>query len=136
METSHSNNPPTTVRGIKQRMIRDSLLEWRNTTELLIRILKVKDDKLRDGVVLQTEQLLNKREELKASIHAPFTEDEQVVGQALLELEKELDALLKLSLKNIRNDIGDQQKKKVSVHAYMDPYSQVFRDGTFYDKKK
>lgn len=117
-------------------MIRESLLEWRNTTELLIRILSVQDENLRDGVVQQTEQLLNKREELKGSIHAPFTADEQVLGQELLTLEKELDANLKLSLKNIRNDIGDQQKKKVSVHAYMDPYSQVFRDGTFYDKKK
>lgn len=117
-------------------MIRDSLQEWQRVTELLIRILSVQDETLRDGVVQQTEQLLNKREELKVVIHPPFTENEQLLGQELLKLEKKLDTMLKLSLKTIRDDIGNQKKKKVSVHAYMDPYSKVFRDGTFYDKKK
>lgn len=117
-------------------MIRDSLKEWKSTTELLIRILSVQDESLRDGVVVQTEQLLNKREALQASIQPPFTEEEHAFGSALLALEKELDAKLNLYLKAIRKDIGVQQTKKVSVHAYMDPYSKVFRDGTFYDSKK
>ena len=117
-------------------MIRDSLNEWKKATELLIRILSVQDESLRDGVVKQTEQLLNKREELQGSIHPPFTEEEQALGQALLALEKDLDAKLKMYVKAIRKDIGVQQTKKVSVHAYMDPYSKVFRDGTFYDNKK
>lgn len=117
-------------------MIRGSLKEWKSATELLIRILNVQDESLRDGVVVQTEQLLNKREELQGSIHPPFTEEEQVLGQALLELEQELDAKLKFYLKVIRKDISVHQTKKVSVHAYMDPYSKVFRDGTFYDSKK
>ena len=117
-------------------MIRESLREWQSVTELLIRILSVQDENLRDGVVQQTERLLNKREQLKSAIHPPFTEGEQQLGQVLLELEKELDANLMSSLKTIRQDIGEQQKKKVSVNAYMDPYNKVFRDGTFYDKKK
>lgn len=117
-------------------MIRDSLKEWKSATELLIRILSVQDESLRDGVVLQTEQLLNKRESLQESIQPPFTEEEQELGQALLELEKALDAKLKFYLKAIRKEIGVHQTKKVSVHAYMDPYSKVFRDGTFYDSKK
>ena len=117
-------------------MIRESLLEWQGMTELLIRILSVQDESLRDGVIQQTEQILNKREQLKGTILPPFTEEEQLLGQELLKLEKDLDVNLKLALKTIRQDIGEQQKKKVSVNAYMNPYSKVFRDGTFYDKKK
>ena len=117
-------------------MIRESLKEWKKATELLIRILSVQDENLREGVVTQTEQLLNKRESLQASIQPPFTEEEQAFGRSLLALEKELEAKLTTYLKAIRKDISLQQTKKVSVNAYMDPYSKVFRDGTFYDSKK
>lgn len=117
-------------------MIRESLLEWQSVTELLIRILKVSDEELRDGIVLQTEQILNKRGQLQKNIQAPFTDDEEILGQKLLELEKELDAQLKSHLNDIREDIGVHQTKKASVHAYMNPFSKVYRDGTFYDSKK
>lgn len=117
-------------------MIRESLLEWRNATELLARILEVQDEELRDGVIHQVEKILNKREQLQKNIQAPFTDDEETFGQELLELEKKLDAQLKSYLNDIREDIGVHQTKKASVHAYMNPYSKVFRDGTFYDSKK
>lgn len=117
-------------------MIRESLLEWRDATELLVRILDVQDEELRDGVIQQTEELLTKREQLQPTIQAPFTDDEKVLGQELLQLEKELDAKLKAYLNDIRDGIEVHQKKKESVNAYLDPYNKVFRDGTFYDKKK
>jgi len=116
-------------------MIRDSLIFWRNTTEQLIRVLSVLDDEKRDSIIEQVEKLLGERDVLKPSIGAPFTEEEKVFAQELLELEEELSENLKGYMKNIRIDISDQQKKKVSVNAYVDPYDQVYRDGTFYDKK-
>lgn len=116
-------------------MIRDSLLAWKSTTELLIRILAVHKEELRDGVIEQVEHLLNKRDELQKTIQAPFTDQEKAFSQELLQIEKKLDTALKVYLKDIRGDIEVQQKKKVSVHAYMDPYNKVFRDGTFYDNK-
>ena len=117
-------------------MIRGSLISWRKATEMLIRILEVQDEEKRDEVIEQVESLLVERENLQPSIQAPFTDEEFIFGQELLPLEKILQAKLKVYLKDIRVDIADQQKKKVSVNAYMDPYNQVFRDGTFYDKKK
>lgn len=136
METSDSNRPSTKVWRNCWNMIRDGLIEWRDTTELLLRVLDVNDDDLRDGVIEQVEQLLNKREALQQMIQPPFTDDETILGKELLVLEKELDAKLKLYLNTIRQDIEVQQKKKGSANAYLDPYSKVYRDGTFYDKKK
>lgn len=116
-------------------MIRDSLKAWRNATELLVRILDVRDEEKRDVVIEQMEKLLDERDALQMSIQAPFTEEELAFGQELLPLEKALQEKLKLYMKDIRLNISEQQLKKVSVHAYVDPYAQVYRDGTFYDKK-
>jgi len=117
-------------------MIRESLISWRDVTEQLVVILDEREEEKRDAIITQIEELLNKREDLQSSIQEPFTDEEKSFGQALLPLEKILQAKQKVYLKDIRLDISDQQKKKVSVNAYMDPYNQVFRDGTFYDKKK
>ena len=117
-------------------MIRESLIAWKNATELLIRILDVLDEEKRDVVIEQMEKLLDERDALQPTIQAPFTEEEKAFGQELLPLEEKLNEKLKAFMKDIRIDISEQQKKKVSVNAYMDPYDQVFRDGTFYDKKK
>lgn len=117
-------------------MIRESLISWRNATEMLIRILDVQDEEKRDAIMKQMEKLLDERETLQSTIQAPFTDEELIFAQKLLPLEKIMTEKLELFMKNIRFDITDQQKKKVSLHAYMDPYNQVYRDGTFYDKKK
>ncbi|MFJ5769145.1 hypothetical protein [Psychrobacillus sp. NPDC093180] len=117
-------------------MIRESLTEWKKVTELLTRILDVREEEKRESVIEQVDKLIMKREELQPAIQAPFTDEEQAFGEKLLPLEKILQAKLKVYLKDIRLDISEQQKKKVSVNAYMDPYNQVYRDGTFYDKKK
>ena len=117
-------------------MIRESLTAWRSATEYLVRLLDVRDEEKRDEVIEQVEKLITEREELQPSIQAPFTNEEKAFGQALLPLEKYLQAKLAVFTKDIRLDISEHQKKKDSSNAYMDPYSQVFRDGTFYDKKK
>ena len=117
-------------------MIRESLISWRDVTEMLIRILNVQDEDKRDTIIEQMDKLLDEREALQTFIQSPFTDEELVFGQKLLPLEKLMTEKLELFMKTIRFDITDQQKKKVSLHAYMDPYNQVFRDGTFYDKKK
>ncbi|MDI2589730.1 flagellar protein FliT [Psychrobacillus sp. NEAU-3TGS] len=117
-------------------MIRDSLKDWKRVTELLTRILDVRGEDKRDAVIEQVDKLLTERDKLQPTIQAPFSNEEQTFGEELLPLEKTLQAKLKVYLKDIRLDISEQQKKKVSVNAYMDPYNQVYRDGTFYDKKK
>ncbi|HWL22206.1 MAG TPA: hypothetical protein VNR38_00395 [Ureibacillus sp.] len=117
-------------------MIRESLIEWKSTTELLIRILDVQDEELYDRVIEKVDSLLNKRELLKPTIQLPFTKEENEFGQNLLDLEKVLDKQLKLFSMDIQKNIQVQQKKKVSVHAYLNPYNKVYKDGTFYDKKR
>ncbi len=117
-------------------MIRASLHAWKNATEQLLSVLDVRDEDKRDDTIAEIEKLLEEREQLQSSIQPPFTEEENSFGKNLLENEENLKEKLQLFMKDIRLNISEQQKKKVSINAYMDPYSQVNRDGTFYDTKK
>ena len=117
-------------------MIRPSLSQWQMATLSLLNVLDQRAEELRDATIEHVEKLLTERELLQPSIQAPFSKEEHEFGKELILLEKELQIKLALLSKDIRLDISGHQKKMDSSNAYMDPYSQVFRDGTFYDKKK
>ena len=117
-------------------MIRAELTEWRSATERLLQITVNTSGDDRDLVIEEINQLLDLREKLQQDIQAPFTPEEQAFGQELLSLEETLQKSLSAFSKSIRMDIAENQKKKGTVQAYIDPYSQVFRDGTYYDKRK
>ena len=117
-------------------MIRPSLSQWQTTTKSLLTILDQRQEDQRDSTIVVVEKLLTEREHLQSLIQPPFTQEEYEYGKELIFLEKELQIKLALLSKDIRLDITGHQKKMDSSNAYTDPYSQVFRDGTFYDKKK
>ncbi len=117
-------------------MIRDSLPAWRTATLSLLDILNERNLFERDEVIKLVEKLLVERDSLKSSIQPPFNNEEHEYGKELIILEKEFQLKMALFSKDIRLDITEHQRKKDSSNAYTDPYSQVFRDGTFYDKKK
>lgn len=117
-------------------MIRNSLITWRDVTERLIQLLDIRGEEKRETVIQQIEKQLDERDKLQISIKGPFSKEEEVLGEVLLLLESGLQEKLAIYMKDVQLDISGIQKKKVSMHAYMDPYDKVFRDGTFYDKKK
>lgn len=117
-------------------MIRNSLPDWRTATQSLLKILDEREYAKRELVIKEVEKLLAHRDSLQSSIQPPFTKEEHEYGKELIILEKEFQLKMALFSKDIRLDITEHQRKKDSSNAYTDPYSQVFRDGTFYDKKK
>lgn len=117
-------------------MIRPEITEWWKATERLLEITINTPGEDRDPVIEEINQLLDLREKLQPAIRTPFTPEEQAFGQELLSLEEQLQKRLSAFSKSIRLDIAENQKKKGTVQAYIDPYSQVFRDGTYYDKRK
>ena len=51
-------------------------------------------------------------------------------------LEADVQKKLALFTKQIRIDIAEAQAKKDNMKNYVNPYSNVARDGTFYDTKQ
>ena len=54
----------------------------------------------------------------------------------LWSLEADVQKKLAFFTKQIRTDISEAQSKKDNMKNYVNPYSNVARDGTFYDTKQ
>jgi len=70
----------------------------------------------------KVNQLLDQRQACLSLLTSPTTETEKKIGQALLQQDKELVALL--------------QKEKQSIQKELNPYQSLQTDGMFYDKRK
>lgn len=117
-------------------MIRQELIEWRSVTEkLLLETGKVADE-TRDEAIDTINELLTIRENLQPKISAPFTFEEDVFGKELVTLETDLKTKMALFNKQIRINISELQAKKDNMQSYMNPYSKISRDGTYYDSKQ
>jgi len=117
-------------------MIRHALIEWRTVTDKLLTVSKNVNEEARDESIERIEALLDIREKLQLDIVAPFTEEEKAFGKQLVEIEASVQVNLALFTKRIRTDISDSQTKKVHMKSYVNPYSNVARDGTYYDTKQ
>jgi len=117
-------------------MIRTALIAWRKATAgLLIATEKVAEE-TRDEAIESIEALLDVREKLQPGIAAPFTPEEEAFGKELIVLEADLQMKLAAFNKRIRTDISEAQSKKGHMKNYVNPYSNVARDGTYYDTKQ
>lgn len=115
-------------------MIRPAMTVWHDVTmKLLALTSKQTSEEQRDEVILSMEGLLDDRDKLQPHIAAPFTPEEEAFGKELVVLEADIQKKLDLFRKQIRVDISDTQSKKGNMKNYLNPYSNVARDGTFYD---
>jgi flagellar protein FliT len=117
-------------------MIRPALIAWRDVTEKLLSLARETADELRDETIAGIEALLDDRDKLQPHISAPFNSEEESFGKNLVATEAVLQKQLALFTKQIRTDITEAQAKKDNMKNYVNPYSNVARDGTFYDTKQ
>ncbi len=117
-------------------MIRPALTAWRDVTEKLLRLTQETGEDTRDETIAGIESLLDDRDKLQPHIAVPFTPEEEVFGKSLVATEADVQKKLASFIKLIRTDIAESQAKKDNMKNYVNPYSNVARDGTFYDTKQ
>ncbi|WP_342508904.1 hypothetical protein [Sporosarcina sp. FSL K6-2383] len=118
-------------------MIRPAMVAWRDVTEKLLALAAGEiSEEQRDAMILSIEGFLDDRDKLQAQIVAPFTSEEESFGKELVAMEADVQKKLALFTKQIRVDISESQSKKDHMKNYINPYSNVARDGTFYDTKQ
>lgn len=117
-------------------MIRQAMTVWRDVTEKLLALTKQTLEEQRDETIVSIEKCLDDRDKLQPQIVAPFTLEEEAFGKELVVLEADVQKKLALFSKQIRLDISEAQSKKDHMKKYVNPYSKVARDGTFYDTKQ
>ncbi len=117
-------------------MIRPALTTWRDVTEKLLALTNITAEDTRDETIASIEALLDDRDKLQPHIAAPFTSEEEAFGKELVATEADVQKKLASFTKMIRMNITEAQVKKDTMKNYVNPYSYVARDGTFYDTKQ
>ncbi|MER2090085.1 MAG: hypothetical protein ABS920_10120 [Sporosarcina sp.] len=117
-------------------MIRPALIAWRDVTEKLLALARETAADSRDETIAGIEGYLDDRDKLQPHIAGPFTTEEEAFGKGLVAMEADVQKQLALFTKLIRMDITEAQAKKDTMKNYVNPYSNVARDGTFYDTKQ
>ena len=118
-------------------MIRPAMIAWRDVTEKLLALTTGEtSEEQRDAVILGIEGFLNSRDKLQSHIAAPFTSEEETFGKELVALEADVQKKLALFTNQIRMNISETQTKKGNMKNYINPYSNIARDGTYYDTKQ
>lgn len=117
-------------------MIRPAMKVWHEVTETLLKLTQNTNESERDETIASIEKCLGVREKMQSQITAPFTAEEEVLGKELLTLESSIKEKLTLFTKQIQLDIFETKSKKSNMKSYVTPYSNVMRDGTFYDTKQ
>ncbi|GKV67534.1 hypothetical protein NCCP2716_00320 [Sporosarcina sp. NCCP-2716] len=117
-------------------MIRPALIEWKDATDRLLALSFPGDSEQRDTAIAAIESILDERDRLQPAIQPPFSAEEETFGRELTALEPKVAAKLEQYMALVRKDLSVSQTKKDGVRNYVNPYSKVARDGTFYDTKQ
>lgn len=117
-------------------MIRPALLAWQGITEQILKLSPQVSDSQRDEMIANVEAFLDERDKLQQQIAAPFTPEEEVLGKELVALEVDIQKKLAQLTKEIRVDISESQLKSDNMKSYVNPYSSLGQDGTYYDTKQ
>lgn len=89
----------------------------------------------RDTHIQKTEELLNTRQ-LLLNQFPDLSALQESAKAAIVQLEKEVQALMEKQKEQIKKDIKTLQVKKQKNQQYADPYGDLSTDGMFLDKKK
>lgn len=114
-----------------------SLQQCLAITDEIIVLAQTTTDQQREASIEKIETLLQQRSTFFADIKAPYSDEEQELGKALLARDQEMNVLLKQFLKSIQKDLETLEQKKKSANHYANPYAATNSlDGMFYDKRQ
>jgi flagellar protein FliT len=89
----------------------------------------------RDNVILKINEFLAKREIFLKEMKGPYNYEEQRMGKEMIELEKKLHEIFATVKLEIQQDFLAAKNKKKHTPKYINPYTNVFNEGAYYDKR-
>lgn len=89
----------------------------------------------RDIRIEKIQHLLDQREDLLKKFQPPFSQQEQEIGDHLVELNQKVEQLLQKQKLEIQQDLKKLHIQRETNHKYTNPYESLSIDGVFYDKR-
>ncbi len=91
----------------------------------------------REKMIKDAQELLAERELILQEVKAPYTEEENEIGQRLIPIDKKIEQKLNHLFTNLKVEMRSVKRQKSSNQKYTNPYKNASNfDGTFLDKKK
>ncbi|WP_342566946.1 hypothetical protein MKY09_14305 [Psychrobacillus sp. FSL K6-4046] len=116
-------------------MIRPAMKNWHQVSETLLELTRQTDEARREETIVNIDKCLDIRDQLQSQITSPFTVEEEALGKELLAMEESIQKKLTMFTSEIKKNIFDAKSKKSNMKNYVNPYSNITKDGTFYDTK-
>ncbi|KEF40305.1 Flagellar protein FliT [Schinkia azotoformans MEV2011] len=106
-------------------------------TEALYREVQKQESKdNREEQIERINKLLEDRQNLlDMRLQPPFNEEENKLGQRMVQLNQVIDSQLQKILADIKMDIKELKVKKAKSTMYSNPYESLSMDGMFFDKR-
>lgn len=89
----------------------------------------------RDNLILKINQFLAKRELLIKEMKGPYTPVEQLLGKQMIEIDQNLQGIFQSIKQEIQQDFLAAKNKKKHTPKYINPYTNVFNEGAYLDKR-
>jgi flagellar protein FliT len=105
------------------------------TRDFLEEIRKSYQKNERDSLILKINKFLAKREILLKEMKGPYTPEEKLLGNQLIEFDQKLQDIFRSIKLEIQQDFLAAKNKKKHTPKYINPYTNVFNEGAYYDKR-
>lgn len=105
------------------------------TRSFLEEISKPSPKNERDHLILKINEFLAKREILLKDMKGPYNPEEQYLGKEMIEFEKKLHETFASIKLEIQQDFLTAKNKKKNTPKYINPYTNVFTEGAYLDKR-
>lgn len=110
--------------------------ELYQVTEALYREVQKQESKEnREEQIERINKLLEDRQNLLDKLQPPFNEEENKLGQQMVQLNKVIDSQLQKIFADIKMDIKELKVKRAKSTKYSNPYESLSTDGMFFDKR-
>lgn len=107
------------------------------TIELKNRLDEPISAKSREAVIIDLNRLLIKRGVEMENLSAPFSAEEQNLGEKLVPINEAVQKKMQVMFNGLKTEMKQVKKQKKSNQSYTNPYRSVqAMDGMFMDRKK
>lgn len=105
------------------------------TQQLKNQLEKQATEQEQDQYIASINSLLDKREDLLKQLPKEYTEQEKALGRTIVQLNHDIDVLLRKFFSEIQKDLRQAKNNKMVFNKYQRQHS-ISVDGMFFDKRK
>jgi len=113
------------------------LEELHTVTLELLHVLETRQDNEREKTIQHIDQLIGKRDEIIETIKAPYTNEEEKLGEQILQLNERIMQEMNQLYAIVKKDMKKVKQQKERNRSYINPYGPMKTiDGMYVDRKQ